>query len=498
MGFSATTRRPLREMRGRSLRESKRISEVQAKQYYDEYSREIAEQNNRLIENWSKEDGLELGNGKLEAMGEKKAVALASMLEHTKRGLVNLREYQTSNFLGLTPQEVVKVTRYGYPNSVMFDLFDVWQMSSVKDTFFKLITKYGNTQRGATEGNPIYEKYTDGRFPSEIESEDVVVVANAVQSGTTTYQDIRPFMVNVFYNGELVARDDGAGNLTALSDKFVSGTIVYDTGAYELTFAKALSLDDSLVINYASSSEPLSYTRNGTAILDLQAYDFRAQFFSLNAMWNQITEEIMQSKLKMSARESLLMGIADLMKKSFDEMGIFYGKAASKWTASSEFNANWSVAGADSDYAHAQSLVGAIEQAKTKTYDALGREAPKTNILCGSAAAVYVQKHKLFAPDNSMPRIGVYKFGSLNGQDLYKAPNDIVDRDMMYMFGKGDDPMNVDSVVSIGSWKVGIESQELQYSTNGFKSEKGLGAMMDFQINEKRFATALKLTGLPA
>lgn len=494
MGFNTETRRPLREMRGRSLREGRLNNETAKKQYYDEYSREIAEQNEKLIEKWSGNEDMELSNGKLESMGEKKAVALASLLEHTQRGLTNLREYQTSSLGGLLPQEIVKCVRYGYPNSVMFDLFDVWQMSSVKDTFFKLTTKYGSSQRGATSGDVMYEQYTDGRYPSEYESDTITCVADDDQTGTTTYQDIRPYHVMVYLAGELVARDDGAGNFVATSAKFLSGTINYTSGAWVMKFASALTTTTVLAIQYASSSEPLTYSRQGTAILDLEAYDFRATFFSLNAMWNQMTEEITQSKLKLSAREALIMGISDLMKKSFDEMAIFYGKAASKWTTPATFNTDWSNAGADSDYANAQSLIGAIETAKTKTYDDLGRDAPKTNILCGSAAYVYVQKHKLFTPDNSQPRIGVYKFGSLNGQDLYKAPQDICEKNMMYMFGKSDDPINPDSPVSIGTWKVGVESQEIQHSN--FVSERGLGAFMDFQIANKKFATSLELQGL--
>jgi len=498
MGFDNETRRPLREMRGRSLRESnKRLNDSAIRGQYDDYTRELDEKNQKLVESWSQEDGLELDGGRLQAMGEKKATALVNLLEETKRGFKNLREYQTSSLGGLLPQEIVKAVRYGYPNSVMFDLFDVWQMSSVKDTFYKLTTKYGSTQRGATEGQIIYEKYNNGDYPSEYETDTVTVSTGTAQSGDLTYENIREYHVMVYLNGALVARDDGAGKLVSTDEKFTSGTLVYATGVYNLTFAQSITAGtDVVTIRYASSSEPLAYNRQGTAILDLEAYDFRATFFSLNAMWNQMTEEILQSKLKMSARENLLMGIADLIKKSLDEMAIFYGKAASKWATPEEFDTNWSNAGADSDYANAQSLIGAIENAKAKTYEALGREAPKTNILCGSRAFVYVQKHKLFTPDNSMPRIGVYKFGNINGQDLYKAPNDICDKDMMYMFGKGDDSINVDSPVSIGMWKMGIESQEIQHSN--FVSEKGIGVMADFQINNKKFATSLKLKNLIA
>ena len=37
--------------------------------------------------------------------------------------------------------------------------------------------------------------------------------------------------------------------------------------------------------------------------------------------------------------------------------------------------------------------------------------------------------HKGFVADNSMPAVGAYKFGTLNGTDLYQVPSDIVPTD---------------------------------------------------------------------
>lgn len=453
----------------------------------------------RLVEKWGKKQNLGLDNGKMASLYEenpRKAGNLALMLENTQRGLTQLNEYQTSGFLGITPQEIVKVVRIGYPNSIMHEVFDVWGMESVKDTFFKLETTYGSTKRGATAGDITYETYNDGRYPSEYEKETTVGTGDTNYTGTLAIAPLRPYHAKVYIDNSLVAQDNGMGQFVGEGvSQGTPSTIDYTTGDYDITFADPVAITSEFDIEYAYDSEIESlFPEQGTVLLNLVAYDFRAIFWSLNYAWSRMTQEIMDSKLKESAREVLVTAAGELMKKSFDEYSIRHGISASRWVAPEQFDTDFANAGSDSDYAHAQSVLGTIQNAELNTYEALGRLAPMSNLIVGTKALTYLKKHNKFNSENSQARIGIFRVGELDGRGVYMAPPTVVEDNKIYIFGKGADSMSTDSVVSIGTWKVGMQADELTFKN--FNTEGALGAMMDFRVNEKKMSSSVELLNL--
>ena len=78
---------------------------------------------NRLFEKWSKKRNL--GEGMIDLMNNNasKARSLALILENQEKHLQALTETTISSAFSTTPENVLRVVRLGYPNSVRGELF---------------------------------------------------------------------------------------------------------------------------------------------------------------------------------------------------------------------------------------------------------------------------------------------------------------------------------------------------------------------------------------
>jgi hypothetical protein len=500
------------------------LNESDAKQKLAEKVDERTTEVMRLKEKFEKNPGLGFGKGKLDEMFNKnprKASNLVMFLEQTEiaansnRTLVeSQRQYEhlreavaTSGFLGVTPQDIVKVARIAYPNSVAPDIFDFWGMSSMKDSIFKLETLYGQTNRGSTVNTVTYENYGEGRFPSEIEKNSITATSAQTEfkASSLTNAPLRPFTLQIFVDGVQVAADDGNGLIVgaSLTGGAADNFVTYSTGAFEFNFTVGITLNSVVDMYYQFDSEQSGlFAQVGSALLNLVVYDYRATPYPLAIEWTRFTEELMQSKLGMSAKESLIAGAADIFRKSLDEWCITRASKASNWTTAVSFDTDFASAGSDSSYEHAQSVLNAIQNAELKTYADLGRMADKSNVVCDYMSFNYLSKHRDFNFNTPASRIGIFKGGEIAGRDVYVAPPSLVAYDssnkigLMYIFGKGNDPMSVDSVLSVGTWKAGVTTDPIELKN--FNSQMGMCAFMDVRVNNAKFATKVNLTNLTA
>lgn len=492
------------------------LTENQAK---EEYSRKLSEREDhvmRLKEKFEKAEGLGLDNGRLDKLFEsnkQKAENLLLFLENTEQGALSNRvlvenmkqaelteAVQTSGFLGITPQDVVKISRIAYPNAVATEIFDFWGMTSMKDTLFKLETLVGSTARGSTANDVLVEKYGQGRYPSEWEEFEVTTSATTTFTGTLDYRPLRPFKVEVYLNNAQVGADNGSGVITgALLNPAGANTINYTSGAFSIQFSSAITAQDELIVRYAYDSEDSSlFTRTGSVLLNLVAYDYRATMYPLAIEWTRFTEELMSSKTGMSAKEMLIQGAADMFRKSLDEMCIDRGIKASNWSTAVNFDADFAAAGADSSIEHAQGILAAIMASEMKAYNTLGRQADKTNLVVDTAALIYLTKHRQFQAVTPSSKIGIYKAGELMGRGIYVAPPNVItpvaNKGYIYNFGKSADGLSVDSPVSVGTWKASIVTDPIELKN--FNSQMGLGALMDIRTNNRNFANRVEITNL--
>ncbi len=485
-----------------AIMKTKRMTEAEMQHKLMEQENAYMADAEKLLESWEKKEGMELGNGVLASMVEDnpyKAVSLVKFLENTEMGFERkLREYQTSSYMGITPQEVVKVFRFAYGNSITPDLFNVWSMDSVKDSIYKIETKYLSTKRGATADQTIYENFNDGRYPTSYDRVELDGDGSTtVFTGTLSVIPALAYSFRIYNDqttGGYIGGDDGSGNITSLDDVF-EGTINYTTGAYSITFDTAPASGSTTYVEYAHDAENEDlFSQVGEVKLNLVPYDFRATFHSMKASWSRMTEEVSQSKLGRSARKDLLDGISDVIKKSYDEFYCTRAIKASQWATALTFDTNASNNGADSDYANAQVLNRKIEDARGITYNDLGRFPARTNLLVGYRAKAYLRTVNGYQVNQNKEEIGFFKDGTLQNYGVYVGPADVVPRDSIFLLGRGKDAMSTDAVISIGMYKGDLQSDEIEYAS--FKNEVGFGIIQDYKWNNKKMATRINLQNL--
>ena len=503
-----------------------RMSEEKARQIYNE---KLSERENKILklkEKYSKSKGLAFGNGKLDEMFEKDAKKASNLLLFLENSEIqarrnpiiaqNVLQEQAINSMGngklteamqsggamslMLPTDIVKISRIAYTNSIAQDVFDVWGMSSMKDSLYKLETTYGSTARGATAGDVTYETYGEGRYPSTFEQEALTTSNNTLFTGTLTYKPAIPFKTSLFVDGVQVAVDNGAGVLVGetLSDVTPS-TINYTTGAVSVTFAAAQTAGAEVIVQYAYDFEdPTLFNRTGSVLLNLVEYQYSAILYPLEVEWTRFSEDLMNSKLGLSAKDMLIAGAGDEFRKAFDERCITKGIKASGWHTPVTFNTDFAVAGADSSEAHAQAVGKAIIAAEHLPFDAIGRIADKTAIVCDSGAYGYFTQHRKWEDFDAPSKVGIHKVGTLLGRDVYLAPKSIINpaanTGKAYLFGKSVESQNVDAPVSVGTYGTGITTNPVELKN--FNSQMGLGVYADSRINNKHFATVLELTNL--
>ena len=507
-----------------------RMTEDKARQVYNE---KLSERENKVLklkEKYSKSKGLAFGNGKLNEMFDKdsrKASNLLLFLENSEiqarrnptiaqnvlqeQAIKNMsasqmtEAMQTGGSMALMlPTDIVKISRIGYSNSIAHEVFDVWGMSSMKDSLYKLETTYGSTARGATADTVTYENYGEGRYPSTFEQETLTSADGITWTGTLAEAPAIPFKCSVFLDDGQVAVDNGAGVFVGEGlDPNTPSTVNYTTGAVSLVFASAVSggTSASVIVQYAYDFEdPNLFSRTGSVLLNLVEYNFSAILYPLEVEWTRFSEDLMNSKLGLSAKDMLIAGAGDEFRKAFDERCIAKGIKASAWHAPVTFDTDFATAGADSSYAHAQSITSAIINGENLAYDAIGRLADTTNIVCDSASYAYLTKHNKFVSVTPSSKVGIFKVGELDGRGVYMAPKSVINpaqnTGKMFLFGKSTEAQNVDAPVSVGTYGTGITTNPVELKN--FNSQMGLGVYADSKINNKHFATVVTLENLTA
>ncbi len=104
----------------------------------------------QLVEKWSKKKGIGENMQETYDANPSKIRSLAFMLENQENHLRQLTETQISNAFQTTPENVLRIVRLGYPNSIRGDVFLEWAMETARDSIYYLSPVHSSTKRGAT------------------------------------------------------------------------------------------------------------------------------------------------------------------------------------------------------------------------------------------------------------------------------------------------------------------------------------------------------------
>lgn len=479
-----------REMRESLLRE-----------HMAETMSERAERGDMLVEKWGKRRNLGEGIEKIYDKSPERARGLCFVLENQAKYLRKLTETQISNAFQTTPENVLRVVRLGYPNSVRGQIFLDWQMDTARDSIYYLSPIYASTKRGATAGNVTHES-SSWRYGSEIEEDTCATADNQNYTGSggggaVPNPPLRPYTVLVFENDIPVGRDDGAGNIVNLASggpitEGAGSVINYTSGVLAIAFTAVDATRTTTVQYNFDSEESTQYPDIGDVELTLRAYQFRCYPWPLGIGWSKMTELLLGTTLDIDAEEALLKGAGDELKKALDFHACTLGYKYAKGNATIQFDADFASAGADSEMAHAQSITRSVDDAGDLIFNAYNRGGV-TVMYGGSKAVNFMKLHSRFSDTGRQPKIGVHKVGEIDGISLFKTPNSIVPTDEIVCVWKNE---NVPEDVSIafGTLIPLYRTQTLEYK-QAYK-ETGLFHFGDWKALNSAYLVRLELLNL--
>ena len=449
----------------------------------------------RLFEKWSKKKNLGEGMDTMREADEAKAVRLSLILENQENHLQALSETVISGSFSTTPENVIRIVRLGYPNSVRGEIFHEFSMVTARDSIYYLAPVYNATARGATASDVTHESAAY-RYASEVEEQIIALGDGSTVEFTGTLSNIplRPFNVKVLREQEYEGTDDGSGNLTGtLLDSSATNTVNYTTGNITVTFTTAPSDGDDILIEYHYDSEDSdNYTDIKSVDLQLTDHQFRARPWPLYLSWSKMSELLLGTTLDIDAEAALIQGAADELKKSLDFQAVKTGYRYSLSNTLTSFNADFASAGSDSEVAHAQSLTRTISKASKVIYNSLQRGGVST-LVAGTDALPYLTLHQKFSSDNAQPQIGIYRAGTLMDLPVYQAPNSVIPADEI--MGVWRNPNESGDVgIAFGTLIPLYQTQTLEFK-EAYK-QTGLMHFGDFKALQPSYMIRIKLNNL--
>lgn len=474
----------------------KAMQEAAIKEQRKQHLSERNERADRLIEKWSKRPGM-AGERMIEVAGKSPAEQnrirnLAIILENQENHLKALTETQISNSFQTTPENVMRIVRLGYPNSIRGEVFLEWAMESARDSIYYLSPVYSDTARGAT-ANTVTHESGAYRYASEIEVEALGTGdGSTVTFGITVANPpLRPYSVKVFDANEQVGADDGAGNIVGTGVS--AGTINYTTGAISVTYSTAPDATNALTVEYKFDSEvDTQYADLGSVELQLRDYQFRARPWPLYVSWSKMTELLLGTTLNIDAEEALVRGAADELKKSLDFYSLRMAYQASLKNSLVTFDKTGATGESEADRAQVQTR--AFDEAGDTIYNALQRGGV-TKMMANPAAIRYMKLHRRWQDAGAQPAIGAYRVGSLDGIDVYKVPNSILpdptgEGQAVAIWRNEEVPEDVS--IAFGSLVPLYKSNNLEFKE--LYTETGMAFFGDMQVLRSEYLVRIQYT----
>lgn len=513
------------------------------------YREERAFRGARLTEKWSKIP--EIGKG-LKNMDEKTAMNVAILLENQARVMSRMTEAQMStNFYGFTPENMLRLIRLSYPNSIRGKIFTEFAMETAHDSIKYIRPVYTQSQNDMFTGSAsnsmdnrtfgdlnldgdneftgldyrkaMYES-TESRYATELANGTVAQTNNVVgvsfadgAFGAAGAKYIDGYSA-VYFGDEkapLAIQDrSGAwffGNVVQVGASAwykvtASAKIPGQTGVYALNIQVSSNSGASWA-DYSGDPLPIkAYGRFdsegdltgqylGEVELIMTDYQFRPRPLTLGVTWTQLTELILDTSFGVSAEEMLLDAAGQEIKKALDFNAVKFGYAHAKAHASSNFVTFDANAGASTDdsYYHTAQLIGqAIDRIGDIQLNSILRGGV-TRIVGGPAAVTYLKLNKGFSTKGAQDPIGGHQVGELDGVPVFKVPSSIIPDDELLTVWKNaqnDSDVSIAFGTLLPFWTSGSIQRKNLYK------EAAIARFEDVQALQPKYLGRIKIDGI--
>ena len=416
----------------------------------------------RLVEKWSNIP--EIGVG-MQEMEPRAARNLAILLENQTRQMSHMTEAAiASNFNGQTPENMLRLVRLSYPNSIRGELFTEFAMETANDSIKYIVPSYQDKEGvhdkfdDGKMPTPIPGKYANGtamyenaesRYATELHSfeKSDSEMASASYEAFTTYGTSKNLGTYLPGDSVIYGLKDGKKiGVAAVQDK--DGEWVPS----EFSSARVDGADKYLFIGRYDSELDFDGQNLGEVELVMRSYQFQPRVVSLGVTWTQLAELTLDTSFGVSAEEMMLDSAAQEIKKTLDYQAVKMASAYQKKLAAenfAEFNAEAGDKTKDSYYHTAQLVAQPIEQVANKQLDAIGRGGVSA-IVGGPKAITYLKLNEKFEATGAQPAIGGHKVGKIGDVDVYKVPSSIIAEDELLTVWKNP-TVEADVAVAIGT-----------------------------------------------
>ena len=471
----------------------------------------------RLVEKWARMP--EIGTG-LKAMDVRKARNLAIFLENQARHMKSLTEAQYSSAFATTPENMIRLVRLAYPNSIRDKIFTDFAMETARDSIKYIKPKYsananinrsdlfGGAGTGFSDASianpdgyefPITYQNVQSRFPTEIANGTVTgsgpysisftsgefgsAGVNLINGYTTIFDaNKKPIAVQISTDTWLYAEEAVGASIT--------GPVA---GVYTYTLGTSTAVPAYATARYNSEID-LSGTYLGEVELVMTDYQFKIRPITLGVSWTTMAELVLDSTVGVSAEETLFDAAAQEIKKALDFHAIRYGYHIAKTNGSTPvvFDAE-AGAGTDDSYIHtAQTISQAIERVGDNMYNKINRGGV-SRIVGGPAAITYLRLNAGFTTKGAQPRIGGYQVGELYGIPVFKVPAAIIPDNELLCVWKNE-TNEADVSIAFGTLVPFFSTGAIQ--RKNFYKEAGLASFGDYKALNPEYLGIIQITNI--
>lgn len=385
---------------------------------------------------------------------------LAILLENQTRAMSKMSEAQLSTAFGdFKPENMLRLVRLSYPNSVRGQIFTEFNLESSKDSIKYVIPTYSdglvsdkfvgeysrynnmsdpnanrfdsNAGRHGDDANsyytPMYES-TESQFATEY-------VTVPTKSGVVDIKTTEPFASMGYVDGhsrfvidgKVVAIQSGSdlgfmpGWLYANYDVDGESTdfkVTASGSKFTLTDASGkATLADAKFVGAYDSENDFAGQYLGECQLIMKDYKFNPRPISLGVTWTQLTEVTLDTSFGISAEEMLMDSASQEIKKHLDFQSIKQANVFQKASGNGTFVFDAGVGDTidDSYKDTAQTITQALDGVVNGIYDKIMRGGI-TAIVGGPAATSYLKLSNLWKDTGRQTAIGAYKLGELDGK----------------------------------------------------------------------------------
>ena len=420
---------------------------------------------------------------------------LAYAVKNVEEHLTELTESQISSTLGTTPENILRVLRLGYLNTCRQDAFWEMGLATAHDVFFYLEPKYRKTLRGANAGDIMYESKSWRSASDEGEWLAAETANGTIKTFTFAVTadelPLTPYTIKIFAGNNLVANDNGKGNIagTDIDDTSITGSVDYSTGVGTVTFTTAPIT--GIEINMAGSialEKDNDLTITQSLDLILRACHFTLREYPITASFSKKLELTLGTSYKVDAQEAYLRAMADELRKTLDIQA--FTLASRQAHANSGTNAvTFNMAGAvgEAETNRIQVLSRYIDKVGTKIYNKLFRGGVSV-VFGGPTATGVLTGHNRWNDTGAQDANGIYKLGNLGDIPVFRVPLEVCpDEDLVCVYKNRQLPEDV--FLIIGTLLPLHVTDKLEFP--GRNTEFGVASYGDLQILNKNYAEIL-------